>query len=98
MKNLIKKTLKLFLLVVLVALLRNIQNNNHIFAQTEKNKVPDYYYANYKFADDWDAILDRFTKAKAKYSVNQDIPTSEFAQLAQNFRKVFSDAKIIYNK
>ena len=102
MKNLIKKTLKLFLLVVLVALLRNIQNNNHIFAQTEKNKVPDYYYANYKFADDWDAILDRFTKAKAKYSVNQDIPTSEFAQLAQHFRKVFpnltKDYSLVYEK
>ena len=102
MKKLIKKTLKLFLLAVLVALLWNIQNNNHIFAQTEQNKVPAYYYANYKFADDWDAILDWFTKAKAKYSVNQEIPTSEFAELAEHFRKVFpyltKDRALVYEK
>ena len=53
------------------------------------NGVPDYYYANYKFVDDWSAMTDRFVKARAKISVKQEISTSEFAELAEHFDKVF---------
>ena len=67
-----------------------------------QNKVPDHYYANYKFNEDRDAILDRFTKAKAKYSIGQDFSTSEFAELARHFDKVFpyltKDYSTIYEK
>ena len=53
------------------------------------NNVPDYYYANYEFASDYDAILDWFSKAKAKYSVNQEFDTSEFVKLSKYFDKTF---------
>lgn len=53
------------------------------------NGVPDYYYANYKFVDDWSAMTDWFVKARAKISVKQEISTSEFAELAEHFDKVF---------
>lgn len=53
------------------------------------NKVPEYYYANYKFIDDWTAVLDRFTSAKARYSTNQEIPSYEFVKLSKYFDNVF---------
>lgn len=66
------------------------------------NNVPDYYYANYKFNDDWEAILDRFTKAKAKYSVGQDFSTSEFVELSRHFDRAFphltKDYSTVYEK
>jgi hypothetical protein len=66
------------------------------------NNVPDYYYANYKFNDDWEAILNWFTKAKAKYSVGQSFSTSEFAELSMHFDKVFphltKDYATVYEK
>ena len=66
------------------------------------NNVPDYYYANYKFNDDWEAILDWFTKAKAKYSIGEPFATSEFAELAKHFDRVFpyltKDYSTVYEK
>ncbi len=67
-----------------------------------KNNVPDYYYANYKFNDDWEALLDRFTKAKAKYSIGQSFSSSEFVELSRHFDNVFpyltKDFKTVYEK
>ena len=66
------------------------------------NKVPEYYYANYKFAEDWDAILDWFTKAKAKYSIGKEFTTSEFVELYRHFNKTFphltKDHAMVYEK
>jgi uridine phosphorylase len=66
------------------------------------NNVPDYYYANYKFVDDWNAIFEWFTKAKARYSVGQTFSTSEFVELSKHFDKVFPNLtdnyKSIYEK
>jgi hypothetical protein len=66
------------------------------------NKVPDYYYANYQFNDNWEAILDWFTKANAKYSIGQEFSTSEFAELSRHFDKVFphltKDYSTVYEK
>ena len=66
------------------------------------NKVPDYYYANYQFNEDWEAIIDRFTKAKAKYSIGEDFSTSEFAELSRHFARVFphltKDYSTVYEK
>ena len=66
------------------------------------NNVPKYYYANYKFADDWDKIKDWFTKAKAKFSLEIDIPSSDFGDLAEYFDAVFphltKDYSVVYEK
>ena len=67
----------------------SIPNSNKAFAQTVENKVPDYYYANYKFAEDWNAIWEWFTKNIAAYSIGQEIPSSEFVRLSEYFQKVF---------
>jgi hypothetical protein len=67
-----------------------------------KNNVPDYYYANYKFNDDWEALLDWFTKAKAKYSIGQSFSSSEFMELSRHFDNVFpyltKDFTTVYEK
>ena len=72
------------------------------YKNSAHNNVPDYYYANYKFNDDWEAILDWFTKAKAKYSVGQDFSTSEFAELSRHFDRTFphltKDYSTVYEK
>ncbi len=66
------------------------------------NNVPDYYYANYKFNDDWEALMEWFVKAEARYSVGQDFSTSEFAELSRHFDKVFPnltrDYQSVYEK
>jgi hypothetical protein len=71
------------------------------YAQVENN-VPDYYYANYKFAGEWESILDRFTKAKARYSVTNDFSSSDFEQLSKYFEKTFphltKDYTSVYEK
>ena len=67
-----------------------------------QNNVPDHYYANYQFNDDWEAILDWFTKAKARYSIGETFSTSEFAELAKHFDRVFPhltrDYSTVYEK
>lgn len=66
------------------------------------NEVPDYYYANYEFIEDWEKMTDWFVKAKAKFSVNQSFSTSEFAELSKYFDNVFphltKDYASIYQK
>jgi hypothetical protein len=56
---------------------------------SKNNEVPDYYYANYKFIDDWNEMTDWFVKARAKYSLGQEFSTSEFAELSEHFDRVF---------
>ena len=98
MKNSMKKALKILVLFGVGLLCSSIPGT---YAQIA-NYVPDYYYANYKFADDWDAILEWFTKAKAKYSVDQSFSTSEFVALSKHFKKVFphltKDYSMVYEK
>ena len=93
MKNLIKRTLKLWIFTVSAAILWSMPSTNNIYAAPVENNVPDYYYANYEFASDYDAILDWFSKAKAKYSVNQEFDTSEFVKLSKYFDKTFPHLK-----
>ena len=66
------------------------------------NNVPVHYYANYQFVDDWEAILEWFTKANAKFSVGIDIPTSDFAELYKHFKNTFphltKDYSVVYEK
>ena len=89
MKLINKKVCKLLWVTLAVWLLLNLLWDSNVFASAVENNVPDYYYANYKFSDDWDAILEWFTKANAKYSIKQEVSSSEFADLSQYFRKVF---------
>ena len=97
LKPLISLGIVIFWGLVSLALAQVISSRNYKY-----NNVPNYYYANYKFADDWDAILDWFTKTQAKYSVESDIPSSDFAQLAKHFDAVFphltKDYSVIYEK
>ena len=69
---------------------------------SDKNNVPDYYYANYKFNDEWLKLLDWFKNANAKYSVGQEISSSEFMELSRYFDKVIpnlpDDFGTIYKK
>ena len=66
------------------------------------NNVPDYYYANYKFADDWGAILDWFSEVWVKYSVWWDIEPAKFRELSDYFNNVFpnlsKDYSNVYHK
>ena len=61
-----KKTLKKLILCGMIMGFCIIPTEN-LQIKAAENNVPDYYYANYKFADDWNSILTWFTKAKAKY-------------------------------
>lgn len=66
------------------------------------NYVPTYYYANYKFVDDWDSMLTWFNKAQAKYSLSVDFYPSEFAELSRYFDRIFphltKDYSVVYEK
>ena len=59
--------------------------------------VPEYYYANYKFADDWDAILDWFSVVGAMYSTDTSIPSSKFVELNEHFDKVCPNLNETFN-
>ena len=89
MKKLVNRALKWLFLVALATAFLSVPNSDKVFAQTTENKVPDYYYANYKFAEDWSAMWEWFTKNMAAYSIGQEIPSSEFVKLSQYFQKVF---------
>ena len=93
-----KKTLKALFLIGVLMLCSSIPST---YAQVA-NYVPEYYYANYQFADDWDAILDWFTKARARYSVGQEFTTSDFVELSRHFNKTFphltKDYSMVYEK
>ena len=93
-----KKTLKVLFLLGISILCSSIPST---YAQVSNN-VPDYYYANYKFAGEWESILDWFTKAKARYSVNNDFSSSDFEQLSKYFDKTFphltKDYTSVYEK
>ena len=99
-----KKLLKTFLFgAVITWLLLSFSSAQVISSRNSKNnKVPDYYYANYQFIDDWNAILDWFTDAKARYSTNQKFASFEFVQLAKYFDNTFpyltKDYSTVYGK
>ena len=93
-----KRALKILSLFIAASMLASIPGT---YAQVA-NYVPDYYYANYQFADDWDAISDRFTTARAKYSIGKQFTTSDFMELSRHFKKTFphltNDYNTVYEK
>ena len=80
-----KKALKIISLFIASFILVSIPDT---YAQVA-NYVPDYYYANYKFANDYEAISEWFTTAKAKYSLRQTPSSSDFSELLGYFYNVF---------
>lgn len=87
-----KKTIRTLILlgIIVVWSLFSITLAQVISSRNSKhNNVPNYYYANYEFADDWDAINERFRKAKARYGINNNFSRSEFVDLYRHFDNVF---------
>lgn len=104
MKNLKKiwiKLLILFLLSIIGLLFFNWTNAQNTYRE---NSVPDYYYANYKFIDNWNEIWDSYAIIKARYQLWESIPKDVFQKLAKNFEISFpnlpqdSTYKITYEK
>ena len=102
MKNLINKCVKLSLLPILTVFLWITLVGDNIVVAQYKNNVPDYYYANYKFIDDWDPIRDLFQEMRASYELDKDIEMSKFAELATHFNNSFpyltKDFRTVYDK
>ena len=96
-----KKTLKFLVLYGMLAcwVLVSTVSAQVISSRNSKyNNVPDYYYANYKFVDDWNAIIDWFSEVWAMYSIDQEIPQRKFAELAKYFNTVFPNLTKDYAK
>ena len=101
MKKLVKPLISLGILVfwglISLTLAQVISSRN-----SAKNNVPNYYYANYKFADDWDGIVKWFKLVTAKYSINEEISPSDFGDLAKHLDVVFphltEDFLVVYEK
>ena len=76
---------------------QNISSRNYRY-----NNVPNYYYANYKFADSWDDIWNIFNTVKARNDLGMGIDTSYFRQLyldfSNSFRYLTTDYSITYEK
>ena len=93
-----KRALKILSLFIAASMLASIPGT---YAQVA-NYVPDYYYANYQFVDDWDAISDWFTTARNKYSINKTLSSSDFSELLGYFYNVFphltKDYSSVYDK
>ena len=67
-----------------------------------QNNVPDYYYANYKFIDDWNQIRDIFDKMTSRFELGMDISPSYFRELSLHFKRSFpyltKDFNTVYEK
>ena len=54
-----------------------------------QNNVPDYYYANYKFIDDWNQIRDIFDKMTSRFELGMDISPSYLENLVFILKDLF---------
>ncbi|MBO7095214.1 hypothetical protein J6V86_03440 [bacterium] len=70
--------------------------------QAATNNVPAYYYANYKFIDDWDKIWDIFRTIKSRYdlelSINQSMLSELYAHFVKSFPHLTPYHKTVYEK
>ncbi len=83
-----KKALKVLVLWGIVAFFGIIPNNN-LEVEAAPNNVPAYYYANYKFIDDWTQIWDLFRTIKSRYELGLDVDNSMFSELYIHFANSF---------
>lgn len=76
---------------------QNISSRNSI-----NNNVPNYYYANYKFADSWDDIWETFSTIRARNDLGMDVDTRYFRKLYLDFTNSFKyltkDYSTLYEK
>ena len=96
-----KKALKVLILWGIVAFF-GIMPNNNLEVEAAPNNVPGYYYANYKFIDDWTQIKDLFRTIKARYEQGFSLDTSMFNELyihfANSFQYLTPDYKTTYER
>ena len=83
-----KKALKVLILWGVVALF-GIMPNNYLEVEAAQNNVPAYYYANYKFIDDWNQIKDIFWTIQARISVGFGVEQSMLSELYTHFVNTF---------
>ena len=76
---------------------QNIPSRNYRY-----NNVPNYYYANYKFADSWDDIWEVFSTMTARNDLGMDVDSSYFRRLyldfSNSFRYLTRDYNTLYEK
>ena len=74
------------------------------FAKVEaaQNDVPDYYYADYRFADSWENIWDTFKEIQSRYDLGKEVDQSLFIKLNNYFNNSFpyltKDFDTVYQK
>lgn len=88
MKKLIIKSLKILSLVLLLTFWFVIPSSNEVEAQA-KNKVPVYYYANYKFVDSRDKMRKLFWTITSRQDLWMEISTSYFSEISSYFEDSF---------
>ena len=92
-----KSYLHLLRTIILVAFFLPIYSATDTNAQSNLNNVPSYYYANYNFINDWNAIWEIFSTIKARNDLDMNIDTSYFSQLHSHFSNSFRYLTKDYN-
>ena len=83
-----KKALKVLILSGIVACF-GVMPTKILEVQAATNNVPAYYYANYKFIDDWTQIWDLFRTIRSRYELGLNVDNSMFAELYTHFANSF---------
>ena len=83
-----KKFLKIVVLCGIVACF-GIMPGKISEVNAAQNYVPAYYYANYKFIDDWNEIWNIFRNLTAKKDLELDIDPKVFSELYKHFVRSF---------
>ena len=101
MKNPIITALKSVALFSFIAVFGLTSTANAQIGRTASN-VPNEYYANYKFIEDWNQIWNTFNEIKSRYDLNMNIDSSYFSELSSYFRRSFQyltkDYSTVYTK
>ena len=82
-----KKTIKTLLLCFLAVF--GVTSIAQAQVKSSTNTVPDNYYANYKFINDWNQIWDIFNAMKSRNSLGMSIDSSYFSDLYTHFSRSF---------
>ena len=83
-----KKALKVLILTGMVVYF-GVVPSKILEVQAATNNVPAYYYANYKFIDDWNQIWDLFRTIKSRYELGLNVDNSMFSELYTDFSNSF---------
>ena len=83
-----KKALKVLILSGIVVCF-GVTPTKILEVQAATNNVPAYYYANYKFIDDWTQIWDLFRTIRSRYELGLNVDNSMFSELYTHFANSF---------